>query len=179
MKLDATPLGEPIYEQDGFVRELQLERWELTRERQSIRDDGPRVAAMSDETIELDSALFGADRRFLIESLRDEAPDLAMEVRDANGVRGFALGRRGFRADHIGPWMARDQDAARQLLDAFLSRSSRLRVFADCLVAHPFARTLLEARGFRIERPLVRMARGPGSSSNHEHILAVVGPEFG
>jgi GNAT superfamily N-acetyltransferase len=179
-KLDATPAGEPLYATHGFVREQRLERWELTRPAESgARSGSVAMSTISDETIQLDATLFGADRRALIRSLRDESPDLAMELRDASRVRGYALGRRGLRADHLGPWMARDEGTAAHILDAFLARSSRPRVFVDCLVEHPYARRILDARGFRPSRPLVRMSRGPSPPANDGDLLAVVGPEFG
>ena len=147
IKLDATPAGEPLYARHGFVRERALERWEL---------NGPAAVAnrgeaepISDAVIGLDSVLFGADRQALAASLKRDWPEAAIEVREAGEVRGYALGRRGSRADHMGPWMARDEHAAARLLDAFLDRSARGRVFIDCVVDHPFARRLLAARGFR------------------------------
>jgi GNAT superfamily N-acetyltransferase len=177
-KLDATPLGEPLYEKDGFRRERRLERWDLTRE---LVPGPPAVPAspISDDALDLDSRLFGADRRFLLASLRAEAPDLALEVRGAIAVRGYALGRRGLRADHLGPWMARDEDVAARLLDTFLSRSTAARLFVDVVVDHPFARRLLESRGFQHARPLVRMFRGDAPRADDRELLAVVGPEFG
>jgi GNAT superfamily N-acetyltransferase len=178
-KLDATPLGEPLYEKDGFVRERHLERWELTREFAPEHTVGAGIGPLSDDAIELDSRLFGADRRFLLSSLRAEAPDLGMEIRGAVAVRGYALGRRGLRADHLGPWMARDAEIAEQLLDAFLARSSSTRIFTDVIVDHPFARRIVESRGFQFSRPLVRMSRGPAPRANDRELLAVVGPEFG
>lgn len=179
-KLDATPAGQPLYERHGFVVERRLERWELTRPAERCAGGGGEAAAaIGDEAVQLDAALFGADRRDLIRSLRDEAPDLAMEWGGPGGVQGYALGRRGLRADHLGPWMARDAGTAERLLGAFLARSSRPRVFVDCVVEHPCARRILEARGFRPSRPLVRMSRGQSPQARDGDLLAVVGPEFG
>ena len=179
VKLDATPAGEPLYEKHGFAREQGLARWELTRPAPGTGGAIETMSTLGDETIELDSSLFGADRGTLVASLRDECPDLAMELRDESGIRGYALGRRGLRADHMGPWMARDEPTAEKILDTFLSRSARPRVFVDCVVAHPFARRILDARGFRPSRPLLRMSRGPSPPANDRDLLAVVGPEFG
>ncbi len=177
VKLDATPAGEPLYETHGFTREQQLDRWELIRAPASRgRVD---LAQVSDETLEFDASVFGADRRTLLRSLRDESPDLAMELRDRGGVRGYALGRRGLRADHMGPWIARDERAAQQLLDAFLTRSSRARVFVDCVAAHPRSARILETRGFQRSRPLVRMSRGANVPADDADLLAITGPEFG
>jgi GNAT superfamily N-acetyltransferase len=177
IKLDATPAGEPLYETHGFTREQQLERWELVREPASPASVDLRP--ISEEALELDASVFGEDRRGLLRSLRDAAPDLAIEVADRSGLSGYALGRRGLRADHIGPWMARDERTAEQILDAFLARSARSRVFVDCVVAHPWARRILEARGFQRSRPLVRMSRGANVRGADADLLAITGPEFG
>ena len=95
-------------------------------------------------------------------------------------VTGYAFGRRGTRADHLGPWMARDEQTADSLLTSFLERSDRPLVFVDCVPATPWARRLAEARGFRLARPLTRMYRGSNVVQDPKHLLgAIVGFEFG
>ena len=83
-------------------------------------------------------------------------------------------------ADHLGPWVALNEDVASTLLDEFLHRSSRELVFVDCLKQNPWAVPLVRTRGFEFSRPLTRMFRGtnryPGRS---ELLCAVLGPEFG
>ena len=102
-----------------------------------------------------------------------------MEIWEAGELRGYGLGRRGRIADHLGPWMARDEGTATRLLEAFLSRSTRPRVFVDVFADHPFAPRLLAARGFQLQRPLVRMSRGQSPVVDDRDVLAVLGPEFG
>jgi GNAT superfamily N-acetyltransferase len=177
--LDATPAGQPLYEKSGFVARERIERWELPRpvvRRTAVAPTGP----ISERTLELDRALFGADRRELLRSFEGEAPELALEIADTRAVHGYAFGRHGTQADHLGPLMARDSSAAARLLDAFLDRSTRALIYVDCFVDRPWTRSLLEERGFRISRPLVRMCRGthPPPPAGGD-LLAIAGPEFG
>lgn len=179
LKLDATPHGKPIYEKLGFVYEYEIERWALKR----AAGDEPAPEARAEDltaVLALDHEVFGASRDALLRSLANCAPQFVCAVRNAAEIRGYAFGRPGSLADHLGPWIAQDESAAGELLNTFLRRSNREMVFADCLKANPWARPLLRAHGFELSRPLTRMYRGinahPGRSSL---VCAVLGPEFG
>jgi GNAT superfamily N-acetyltransferase len=179
MKLDATPAGRPIYQKLGFVDEYEIERWLL---KWSVPEAEPSTAAqpVSDGVLQLDREIFGADRGRLLRSLAAENPDFAM-MRELNGeIAGYAFGRRGTLADHLGPWMARDEETAAGLLEEFLKRSRRGTVFVDALKDRGFVTGLLQARGFAVSRPLTRMVRGPNSYPGRPELLcAILGPEFG
>jgi GNAT superfamily N-acetyltransferase len=176
VKLDATPRGRPLYEKLGFEPEEEIERWQLTRE--------PRVAADTDPTdlgpiLEPDRIVFGADRALLLRSIAREAPELV--IVEQNGAHaGYALGRHGSLTDHLGPWVASSEPVAANLLDAFLRRSSRARIFVDCPASHPWATELVRQRGFVRSRSLTRMFRGSNTfSGDRDRRCAIVGPEFG
>jgi hypothetical protein len=95
-------------------------------------------------------------------------------------VTGYTFGRRGSRADHLGPWVAHDEDVAATLLEEFLRRSERELVFIDCVRGNPWAVPLAKARGFELSRPLTRMFRGTNKFPGHPELLcAILGPEFG
>jgi GNAT superfamily N-acetyltransferase len=185
MKLDATPQGRPLYEKLGFVDEYEIERWMLKRSPDT--STGPtksRFAPLAEAQLTLifamDQEVFGADRSFLLRSLYDETPQFA--IADwGNGVpQGYAFGRRGSFADHLGPWMANDKGSAETLLDEFLARSPREIIVVDCLRANALAGELLRARGFVFSRNLTRMYRGPNTyPGNPAFLCAIVGPEFG
>jgi GNAT superfamily N-acetyltransferase len=133
-----------------------------------------------DGVLELDREVFGADRSALLRTLASAAPDFTLAVRERGGLAGYAFGRRGSVADHLGPWTAQQESVARELLDEFLLRSSRDRIFVDCLKSNPWAKGLLRARGFEFSRPLTRMFRGPNHHPGRpEWFCAVLGPEFG
>jgi GNAT superfamily N-acetyltransferase len=180
MKLDATPQGKPIYARLGFAAEYEIERWELRRAAEAATAPAASAPAGLEEILRVDREVFGADRGDLLRSLDREAPAFTLATHLHGRLTGYALGRRGSRADQLGPWMARDEASARELLEEFLRRSGRETIFLDCLKENPFARPLLHQRGFRFSRPLTRMYRGPNTHPGQPELLcAALGPEFG
>ncbi len=179
LKLDATPQGKPIYEKLGFVTEFEIERWTLER---SAGEETERAAVTHelDNILVWDREIFGADRRALLRSLHRDAPEFTLTVERGRELLGYTFGRRGSRADHVGPWVARDEAAARELSGEFLRRSQRARVFVDAVTQNPFARALLREKGFAFARPLTRMVRGPNRFPGRPELFCgVLGPEFG
>jgi GNAT superfamily N-acetyltransferase len=179
MKLDATPAGRPIYQKLGFVDEYEIERWLLKRA--VPQGSGtPGLHSVSDAVLQLDHETFGADRGHLLRSLAAENPDFILAAERGGEIAGYAFGRRGTLADHLGPWMARDVENATKLVDEFLLRSRREKVFVDALKDRPFVSELLATRGFTVSRPLTRMVRGPNVYPGRPDLLcAILGPEFG
>jgi len=178
MKLDATPLGKPLYEKFGFVSEYDIERWMLNR---TLEENAVKNRPISIEDIlRIDREIFGASRSTLLRSLAQEASHLALVDQQKGKITGYSFGRLGSRADHMGPWVARDKDVAERLLNSFLLRSSRELIFVDCLRMNPCAVQLVKARGFEFSRPLTRMFRGTNQYAGQLDMLcASLGPEFG
>jgi GNAT superfamily N-acetyltransferase len=187
MKLDATPPGRILYEKLGFVSEYEIERWMLKREPERDSRTGilpvegrKGVVPAIEAVLRLDREIFGADRSALLRSLAQAAPEFTLVDVSAASIKGYAFGRRGSLADHLGPWMARKEDVATELLDEFLRRSGRELVFVDCLKENPWAVPLVQARGFEFQRPLTRMFRGTNEHRGMPDLLcAALGPEFG
>jgi|SRR5437016_6286562 len=185
MKLDATPLGKPIYTKLGFVSEYEIERWILKRPPRAVsttpRSTFARLTEFQMQQIfRLDRESFGADRSSLLRSLCDETPELAMAVWQSGIPECFAFGRRGLFADHFGPWMATSRVAAEKLLREFLARSSRDTLIVDCIKSNPVSVESLAACGFVLSRPLTRMVRGRNAYPGRpDCFCAILGPEFG
>jgi len=178
IKLDATPQGKPLYEHLGFVTEYDVERWALTRA--VAKPAVGTVLREIEDALPLDREVFGADRSALLRSIAAETPEFVLVARQEEAVNGYAFGRRGSRADQLGPWVARDEAAAATLLDEFLRRSVRQLVFIDCVRANPWAVPLAKARGFGFSRSLTRMFRGTNRFPGRPDLLgAILGPEFG
>jgi GNAT superfamily N-acetyltransferase len=179
LRLDATPQGQPIYEKLGFIGEYEVERWIL--ERPAGEANSPTLGPPDlEDVLQLDREVFGADRSDLLRSLVCAAPGFTLAIRECGELAGYAFGRRGSRADHLGPWTAKTESAACELVEEFLRRSSGERLLVDCLKSHPWAKTLLRAHGFEFSRPLTRMYRGPNDHPGRPGWLcAVLGPEFG
>ncbi len=179
LKLDATPQGKPLYEKLGFFSEYEIERWMLKR-KPGERTHTRASWAQLEEILKEDRKIFGADRSALLRSLDHDAPEFTLARLSRDEPAAYALGRRGTRADHLGPWMARQQAEAGAVLEEFLARSQSDSVFVDCLKSHPFGRELLRAQGFELSRPLTRMVRGENSYPGRPDLLcAILGPEFG
>jgi GNAT superfamily N-acetyltransferase len=182
MKLDATPAGKPLYEKLGFVTEYEIDRWILKRS--VTRRPSDNELAVSRETLtdvfELDRDVFGADRSALLESLNERGPDLTHVIRTGNEVKAYAFGRHGLFADHLGPWVALDDQAVETLLIQFLDRSPRETVIVDALKSSRIAGELLLKKGFSRARLLTRMYRGPNIyPGKPDFLCAITGPEFG
>ena len=185
MKLDATPLGKPLYERLGFVTEFEIERLLLKRSAKTASTAPPSGCAPvgepdMEQIVRVDREVFGGDRGFLLRSLFGEASELALTVREDGAPRCYAFGRRGAFADHLGPWMATSRASAEALLRGFLARSSRETLIVDCVKSNAVAFELLSACGFSTSRPLTRMMRGPNMFRGRpDSICAILGPEFG
>ena len=179
IKLDATALGQPVYETFGFTVESQVERWAGTAN--STRHETPAV--MNDETVRellnLDRLAFNADRSELIETLIDDACVAPVLIRAEDGaLSGYALARSGTNKTYVGPVVAKDQDMTEKLLDHMLSQLPGHEVYLDvnreCIVDTG----VLDDRGFVKERDLIRMAKGP-SQKTSPLVVAIAGPEVG
>ena len=178
MKLDATPQGKPLYEKLGFVPEYELERWQLLGTRAPDAPDA--TGSLTEELLDQDREVFGADRNALLRSIALEHPGLVLETRTQGKLTGYSLGRHGALADHLGPWVAQDEASARRLLDEFLLRSRSPRAFVDGMKSSSWAVTLLRERGFQLSRPLTRMYRGRNDFPGRPELQgAILGPEFG
>jgi Acetyltransferase (GNAT) domain len=178
MKLDATPQGKILYQKLGFANEYEIERWMLKRHPKKKEVGRPTVDI--EDVLRLDRDIFGADRSLLLRSIAKEALEFTLKAGPAGGIAGYTFGRRGTRADHLGPWMASSRDTAAVLLDQFLAVSDRELVVADCVRDNPWAVPLVKARGFEFSRPLTPMYRGTNLYPGRPEMLcAILGPEFG
>ena len=186
IKLDATPQGKPLYEKLRFLPEYEIGRWSRRRfphEAAESASFGAREVISQEllETIcKFDREIFGADRGFLLKSVHADAPDFTVGILHSGRLEGYAFGRRGSFADHLGPWMATDASTARQLLETFFAHSSREIQVVDCLNSRSFAGDLLKSSGFSYTRPLIRMFRGSNDYPGRPELLcSILGPEFG
>jgi hypothetical protein len=176
--LDATPAGERIYRPLGFDGIFNLSRWQGVSERRSNSPIGIRAMAAGDipSVTAIDAAGFGANRKFLIESLFRRLPQLAFVSLDGTS---FVLARPGRIAIQIGPIVAINEDVADTLLDAALGCVSG-PVFLDLIDGRDILTRHLQRRGFSVQRPFLRMGlnrRAP--FGNPANLFVVAGPEFG
>ncbi len=179
MRLVTPPLGKVLFEKMGFAADYEIERWVLHRQPGVAPALTRTTLPDFDKILAADREMFGADRGELLQSLHADAPDFTLASELESEVIGYALGRGGLHADHLGPWVAWDQPTARELLNEFLSRSGRDTVIVDCPKNNDMARELLLSQGFRISRAMTRMVRGAKPHLGHPELLCgILGPEF-
>lgn len=180
--LDATAFGQPLYEKLGFVPIATFLRYQRPASEQnaSAVDDTVRPGDARDlpPLLEFDRAAYGYDRSRLIRRLAQENPSGLRVFGPTEDKRGFCLMRDGDHAVQIGPCVA-DAAAGPALLTDVLDRSKGRPHFIDVPESHTAARSFVEARGFQVQRRLVRMVRGVHIRPNYERIWASFGPEKG
>ena len=178
VKLDATALGQPVYERFGFQAESLVERWSGTGNSRG-RDDRTGSDSLT-ELLALDRVAFNADRSKLIGELINRTVVPPVLVRDADGaLSGYALARLGTRANYVGPVVAKDPQQVETLLDQVLSQLGDSRVYIDFNRECSAGPSLLSDRGFVKERDLIRMTSGRPSAKTSPHVVAIAGPEIG
>jgi GNAT superfamily N-acetyltransferase len=179
VRLDATPLGQPLYEKLGFVSEHTLTRFEGPAPR---TDAAPGVGPVSPEhlpdLLALDHTVTRTDRGRLLLRLLEEHPDEARVVEGPDGVEGYLLARPGARARHLGPCIARGGAGPLLLGDAW-RRHAGETVLLDVPDGNAPAQALVRAAGLTPQRALMRMYRGVAVQERVEDLWASSGPELG
>lgn len=188
VRLDATPLGQPLYEKLGFAPEYELARFSGKVENAPARSTvGPTITptitiARADQLpamIEFDRIVTGTNRYKLLKQLHAENPDLLHVKVEAGQIQGYAAMRRGSLACQIGPVIAGSQDAGRMLCEAALVLWADGQVIIDIPLANQQAVQWAQGHGFSIQRSLMRMFRGLAIDDKPENIWACFGPEKG
>jgi GNAT superfamily N-acetyltransferase len=183
VRLDATPLGRPIYARNGFVDQYPLSRMIVTVNAQNFVPS-PCIRPMLEEDLArvflYDREVFGADRSRLLRALFLLAPHHAWVAGRAGSMEGYSFGRPGFLYEQIGPVIAQRSETAQNLVSACVSSQNGTKIAIDVPASDPTWLTWLEGHGFAKTRTFVRMCRGdnnhPGSPPE---IFAIAGPEFG
>ena len=149
IKLDATPVGEPVYARLGFQQEWCFNRW------QRASDEPPAVVPSTGRgslSSEVDLAAFGVDRVSWLNML---AKDSTVVVND----HGFGMLRAGRIASYLGPITADGPDAAGEIADTLLNGVHGPIVW-DMPSPNEAGEQLARARGFEPVRDLTRMWMG-------------------
>ena len=181
VRLDATPAGKRVYDKCGFEDEYPLARMRAEQVTVGGADGARRMTERDFEgVLRLDREIFGADRRVVLGHLRESAPEYAWVMETGGEIAGFAMGRHGVRAEHVGPVVARDGGMAWALTRACVSAQSEKAWLLDATGHSDAWRRGLEAAGFREERPFMRMFRGKRPECGRPEMqFAIAGPEFG
>jgi GNAT superfamily N-acetyltransferase len=180
VRLDATPLGRPIYEKLGFVAEYTLARYAGVPESAGAASGVEPLRPATLPAVEcLDEQVTRGERGRLLRRLFAEHPDGFRVVRRDDAVVAFLASRPGTNATQIGPCVVADEQAGWLLLTDAAARYSGQRVFIDVPLPNEPARRAVEALGLSAERELLRMGRGEAVRENLDLLWASSGPEKG
>ena len=184
IRLDATPLGEPMYRQFGFRPEYELARMVATVASTSFDEAigcaEPMMPPDFADVFAMDRRVFGADRSALLASFHRRAPELSFVARKGADVVGYCFGRPGYLYQQLGPIVAESGGTARSIAARCLSRQAGTRIAIDAPAPAMEWTRWLESTGFRIERQFLRMRRGENLSPGIPDLqFAIAGPEFG
>ena len=205
IRLDATPLGRPLYERYGFTPESSLTRHVRPADAgpPPARSGNVRPLIESDlaTVMRMDGQISGAHRHGPLRWMFGDAPRYAwIEERvsaaseppfrsGAKGPReevdtpGYCLGRGGRLFDHIGPIAAETATAAAAVAAAAIGESSGCSLVIDAHDTNEDFAAWLRQAGFEPQRPLYRMCRpggvpAPGRPAGPLTEFAILGPEF-
>lgn len=188
IRLDATPMGRPLYQRYGFADEARLTR--LVIPTATLRDESPRAGRLTAADLKSvarqDNDVFGGNRETVLAWVLGNAPQYGRVVRSDAAPAEYCLGRQGRLFDQIGPVVATSDDAALALVKAALAGAGDRQVAVDAFDAHRAFTTSLGALGFEAQRPLFRMCRSSGRAGPADGIrnrsslveFAILGPEF-
>jgi predicted GNAT family N-acyltransferase len=170
IKLDATDLGRPIYESFGFQSEQPIERWlrSGSTDSQIIFDRQPLPA----HVLGCDSKAFGVDRSTLLQSLMCRSNVYS-------DFKAYSLARAGRATAYLGPCVASELGAARNLIPRVINDSAHVSWSWDLLPGNSDAVALASELGFTRQRSLTRMARGKALRGRDEMVYAIAGFELG
>jgi GNAT superfamily N-acetyltransferase len=151
IRLDATPLGRPLYLQYDFVDECTLSRHvrrgrpafapassrALRRGRPASRalksgvDVRPMQSSDLAMIVEKDRTIFGGNRAAVLEWAFHDAPQFAHVVHASDGPTHYCFGRLGRLFDQVGPVVAGDERIAQALAGAALDAAADRPVVVD------------------------------------------------
>jgi GNAT superfamily N-acetyltransferase len=187
IRLDATPLGRPLYQRHGFEVEATLSRHVNDDSNRGVspvpdaasgsRDVRPLTPSDLEIVAERDREIFGGTRGAVLDWAFHAAPQYAYIVRRDDGVH-YCLGRQGRVFDQIGPVVAGHEDIANALVNAALAAARDRPVAVDAFDSPPGFSAGLRRCGFLIQRPLFRMCRAAAESAAGEQGMPEPAPAF-
>lgn len=179
--LDATALGQPLYQSLGFQIMEKVTRLESPAPILFPVGHPCDIHAMSPADLTAVSAYDQSkvqfNRALLLKNFYDRAPAYAFKAIRGETLVGFCLGRSGSHFHQIGPIMAENPEVAQALLyQALLAAPSRPLII-DVPMAETTWVTSLTQQGFAIQRSFTRMYLGEKQCA-HESLnqYAIAGP---
>ena len=181
IRLDATPLGQPLYEKLGFTADFALARWSGEPNASAPLDGVSQLATDSsvDRIAALDQQATATDRRALLAALLRDQPPVAQVIETGSQLVAAVLSRRGANATQVGPCSALESSSGAKLLRSAIGQLAGQPVYVDIPDSNSAARAIATEYGLAVQRPLLRMTRGEKIAERPELIWASFGPEKG
>lgn len=195
IRLDATPLGRPLYEKLGFTPDFSLTRYggkpQMPAGKSGATDRSSNIEVQACDVpaaAAFDRRVLRVDRSRMLQAFWEQQPGRGAWRHDfpgdeqlrRNALAGYYTIRPGSQAVQIGPCLAdADADAGPTLIAEALQRLAGQATFIDVPDANAVARELAERAGLEARRPLLRMTRGPKVEEDANRIWASSGPEKG
>lgn len=177
IRLQATPLGEPLYTRLGFVPESTFARFAGRLPAATGEDRTTRmIGEQFDQIMQLDRRATGMERGKLLFHLMDENYRQVRVVERDGRVEGFLACRPGADAWQIGPCIG-TAEACRDLLASAWLRYAGQSVFVDVPITNKAALAVVEATGLQVQRHLLQMRRGEPLPEDLDLIWTTSGPE--
>lgn len=179
IRLDATPIGRPLYERLGFRLEYELARWEGAPARRPASAVAQVGAGQLGAIEDLDRQVTGTSREGLLRWLFQQQSGAMRGVWKGDSLLGYATWRAGSRAAMLGPAIALEPEPGQALMDAVLADRAGRPVYVDIPRDNEAAVRWAQSHGLVVQRPLFRMVRGQPVSDRPQCIWASSGPECG
>jgi ribosomal protein S18 acetylase RimI-like enzyme len=185
IRLDATPLGEPIYTKLGFDAEYAVARYEgalpavgdYANGASEYRVTTAKTSAYA-QILALDRSVSGTDRGKFLERLLKERPEAVQVIERSSQIVGYLTIRPGRNAVQLGPCVGSPEVTEALVADAAV-RYAGQRVFLDVPVRNTRAVRLAEDLGLTVQRTFTRMCRGVKVREDKAQLFASSGPELG
>ena len=180
VRLDATPLGQSLYERFGFSAQYSLIRHAGVLKPHSQREHVIRCANEGDfeSIVQLDRAITRTDRGKFLRQLVEEFPTSTKVAEGDGGIVGDIMVRPGSDALQIGPCVASSGAGKYLLIDACNANVGR-NAYWDIPELNSYAAGLAKDLGLSRQRSLLRMCRGVAVNDDSERLWASSGPELG
>jgi GNAT superfamily N-acetyltransferase len=180
VRLDATPLGRPLYESLDFAAETTFAKYVGVIPPAGgapSRHETP-AADVLESMAALDLEVTRTDRGRLLRRLFAEHPDSLLVAVESGELSGFLLSRPGSRVRRIGPCIAGERAGPRLFAEAWRKYAGE-NVALDVPIDHAPAVALASSWGLGVSGLLTRMGRGPRVTEDVDHLWASSGPEKG
>lgn len=163
--LDASKMGYPLYEKLGFVEYSQTIVLERQCNTSTTAVTPPHISLIKhsdiDELVDIDTTIFGANRRKVFLALLETYPTRGLVQRDANGkIAGYLYALE----NRIGPWIMLQPEKTEELLRAALAMPFDKAISVYLPIENQATVELLKRYGFLQIRINAHMIRGSGET---------------